>query len=177
VNEIFEEATQMIQAGLNSVFERPDILIFNILAFAVLVFFVKRFMWKHVTNFVDARQKALNEELDLAAKEREYAKTLQEQSHKDYEQMKEETRLLKEKLTLEAYKQQEELIVGAKKEAKRRLEQADKDIEFEITQANEQIKQSIKEIAFAAAEKIVKREIDESVHQDIIDELVKEEKA
>ena len=87
------------------------------------------------------------------------------------------TKLLKEKLTLEAYQQQEELIVGAKKEAKRRLDQAEKDIEFEIIQANDRIKQSIKEIAFAAAEKIVKREIDESVHQDIIDDIIKEEKA
>ncbi|MFH0767506.1 MAG: F0F1 ATP synthase subunit B [Bacillota bacterium] len=177
MNEIFEEATQMIQSGLNSVLERPDILIFNILAFFVLVFFVKRFLWKHVTNFVDARQKALNEELDLASQERELAKSLQEKSLKDYEKMKEETRVLKEKLTLEAYQQQEELIVGAKKEAKRRLDQADKDIEFEIIQANEQIKQSIKEIAFAAAEKIVKREIDENVHQDIIDDIVQEREA
>ncbi len=173
MNEILEEVTLMIQNGLNSVFDRPDILIFNILAFIVLVFFIKRFLWKYVTSFVDARQKALNEELDMAAQERELAKSLQEKSQKDYELMKEETRVLKEKLTVEAYKQQEELIVGAKKEAKRRLDQADKDIEFEIIQANEQIKQSIKEVAFAAAEKIVKREIDENVHQDIIDDIVR----
>lgn len=174
MNEILEEVTQMIQDGLNSVFDRPDILIFNILAFIVLVFFIKKFLWKHVTNFVDARQKALNEELDLAAQERALAKSFQEKSQKDYEMMKEETRVLKEKLTADAYKQQEELIINAKKEAKRRLEQADKDIEFEIIQANQQIKQSIKEIAFAAAEKIVKREIDENVHQDIIDEIVRD---
>ncbi len=177
MNEILEEVTMMIQNGLNSVFDRPDILIFNILAFIVLVFFIKRFLWKYVTSFVDARQKALNEELDMAAQERELAKSLQEKSQKDYELMKEETRVLKEKLTVEAYKQQEELIVGAKKEAKRRLDQADKDIEFEIIQANEQIKQSIKEVAFAAAEKIVKREIDENVHQDIIDDIVRKSEA
>lgn len=174
MNEILEEVTQMIQNGLNSVFDRPDVLIFNILAFIVLVFFVKRFLWKYVTSFVDSRQKALSEELDRAAEERALAQSLQEKSQKDYELMKEETRVLKEKLTVEAYKQQEELIVSAKKEAKRRLEQAEKDIEFEIIQANEQIKQSIKEIAFAAAEKIVKREIDENVHQDIIDEIVRD---
>ena len=63
---------------------------------------------------------------------------------------------------------------SAKEEAKRRLEQAEKDIEHEIFKANEEVKQSIKEIAFSAAAKIVKREIDESVHQDIIDELLKE---
>ena len=66
------------------------------------------------------------------------------------------------------------MITNAKKEAKRRLDQAEKDIEYEILQANEDIKQSIKEVAFLAAQKIVKREIDESVHQDIIDEILQE---
>ena len=174
MNEIFQEATQIIETGLNSVLEHPDIVLLNILSFFVLVFFVRRFMWKYVTEFLDARQKALTKELDEAAQEREIAKALQEKSHKDYEAMKEETRVLKEKLTLEAYKQQEELITSAKNEAKRRLEQAEKDIEFEVIQANEQIKQSIKEVAFAAAEKIVKREIDENLHQDIIDDIVQE---
>jgi F-type H+-transporting ATPase subunit b len=66
------------------------------------------------------------------------------------------------------------MIEAAKAEAKRRLEQAEKDIAFEIEQANEEIKESIKTIAFAAAEKIVKREIDESVHQDIIEKVIRE---
>ena len=66
------------------------------------------------------------------------------------------------------------MIEAAKEEAKRRLEQAEKDIAFEIEQANEEIKESIKTIAFAAAEKIVKREIDETVHQDIIEEIIRE---
>ncbi|MBN2300028.1 MAG: F0F1 ATP synthase subunit B [Acholeplasmataceae bacterium] len=174
MREIFEEVSVLIENGLNSVMNRPDIVILNILALIVLLVFVRTFLWKRITDFINQRQKALTEALENADLEREIAKSLQEKSHKDYEAMREETRILKEKLTLEAYKQQEELITSAKKEAKRRLDQADKDIEFEIIQANEQIKQSIKEIAFAAAEKIVKREIDENVHQDIIDDIVQE---
>jgi F-type H+-transporting ATPase subunit b len=174
VSEIFAEVTQAIQEGLNSVFERPDIVVLNIIAFFVLVFFIRKFLWVKVTDFLEKRQLALTESLANADAERARAKELQEKSVTDYEAMKEETRQLKEKLTLEAYKQQEELITNAKNEAKRRLEQAEKDIEYEIAQANEDIKQAIKEVAFAAAEKIVKREIDESLHQDIIDEIIAE---
>lgn len=174
MSEIFSEVTQAIQEGLNSVFDRPDIVLLNIIAFFVLVFFVRKFLWTKVTDFLEKRQLALTESLANADAERARAKELQEKSVTDYEAMKEETRQLKEKLTLEAYKQQEELITNAKKEAKRRLEQAEKDIEYEVAQANEDIKQAIKEVAFAAAEKIVKREIDESLHQDIIDEIIAE---
>ena len=172
MNKIFAEVTEAIQRGLNSVFDNPELVIMNILAFFVLVFFVRKFLWVKVTTFLEARQTALTEALTNADRERTRAKELQEKSVTDYEAMKEETRQLKEKLTLEAYKQQDELITNAKKEAKLRLEKAEKDILFEISQANEEIKQSIKEVAFAAAEKIVKREIDESVHKDIIEDII-----
>jgi len=177
VREIFEEVSVLIEEGLYSVVNRPDIVLLNIIALVVLIVVVRIFLWERISNFIDLRQKALTEALENADLEREKARSLQENSVKEYEKMKDETRLLKEKLTAEAYQQQEELIVSAKNEAKRRLEQADKEIQFEILQANEQIKQSIKEVAFAAAEKIVKREIDENVHQDIIDELIEKREA
>jgi len=174
MSEIFEEVVASIEEGLYSILNRPDIVLLNIIAFVLLVLIIRKFLWSKVTTFLAARQSALTEALDVAEKERAQARELQEKSVKDYETMKDETRQLKEKLTLEAYQEQEKLVTNAKKEASRRLAQAEKDIEFEIAQANQDIKQSIKEIAFAAAEKIVKREIDESVHQDIIDELTQE---
>lgn len=174
MNEVFDQITIMVEEGLYSAINNPEIVIFNILALLVLLIFVRTFLWKKVTLYLEQRQAALSEAMDQADEERRVAKSLQEKSLKDYENMKEETRQLKEKLTQEAYKEQEKLISNAKQEAKRRLEQAEKDIEYEIQQANEEIKQSIKEIAFSAASRIVKREIDESVHQDIMDEILKE---
>ena len=174
MNEVFDQITEMVESGLYSIQNMPEIVLFNILALVVLLFFVRVFLWKKVTLYLEKRQSALSEAMDQADEERRIAKSLQEKSLKEYENMKEETRQLKERLTQDAYKEQEKLISNAKDEVKRRLEQAEKDIEFEIQQANEDIKQSIKEIAFSAASRIVKREIDESVHQDIMDEILKE---
>lgn len=174
MNEAFDQITKMVEDGLYSVMNMPEIVLFNILALIVLLFFVRTFLWKKVTLYLEKRQSALSEAMDQADEERRVAKSLQEKSLKEYENMKEETRQLKERLTQDAYKEHEKLISNAKEEVRRRLEQAEKDIEFEIQQANEDIKQSIKEIAFSAASRIVKREIDESVHQDIMDEILKE---
>lgn len=174
MNEVFDQITEMVEDGLYSVMNMPEIVLFNILALMVLLFFVRTFLWKKVTLYLEKRQSALSEAMDQADEERRIAKSLQEKSLKEYENMKEDTKQLKERLTQDAYKEQEKLISNAKAEVKRRLEQAEKDIEFEIQQANEDIKQSIKEIAFSAASRIVKREIDESVHQDIMDEILKE---
>ena len=172
MKELFEKVVEAIEEGLYSVITRPDVVLLNILAFLVLVLLVKKLLWSKVTTFLEGRQSAMHEAITNAEEERKRSQALQEKSVKDYEAMKEETRVLKEKLMQDAYREQEVLINNAKKEAKRRLSQAEKDIQFEIAQANEEIKQSIKTVAFAAAEKIVKREIDESMHEDIIDEIL-----
>lgn len=172
MEEILQDASKVIQEGLNSIVEHPSVVLLNIIVFLVMLVIVRTFLWDKVTRFLDLRQQALTEEFDRAREERSHAQTLQQQAVSDYEKMKKETEELKSKLTQEAYKQQDKLIEDAKKEAKHRLEQVEKDIAYEIAQANEDIKQSIKEIAFSAAEKIVKREIDQERHEDIIDEII-----
>ncbi len=171
---VFDDVIKAIEDGLYSIINNPSVVLLNIIAFIVLVLIIKKFFWKKITLFLEKRQAVIMEAIDQAEAEKKRAQELQEKSQKDYEAMKAETNALKEKLMAEAYKEQERLVESAKKEAKRRLEQAEKDIEFEVNKANEEIKASIKAVAFAAAEKIVKREIDESVHQDIIDEILKE---
>jgi len=172
VREIFQKVSEMIEKGLYSVVHNPDIVLLNIVALLVLLIFVRKFLWGRVTTFIEMRQEALTEALTLADAEREKAKQMQEQSTLEYENMKKETSNLKEKLVSEAYRQQEELITSAKNESRRRMEQTEKDIAFEIEKANEDIKLSIKKVAFIAAEKIIKREIDEDIHQDIIEDVI-----
>ncbi|MFA6800845.1 MAG: F0F1 ATP synthase subunit B [Acholeplasmataceae bacterium] len=174
LDEIFQEASEIMQDGLNSVMLHPSVVLLNIIVFLIMLFFVRRFLWKNITEFLDKRQNALTEEFDKASLERKNAQEMEQKAISEYGKMKAETDDLKTKLTQEAYKQQEKLVEAAKKEAKNRLEQASKDIENEIAKANEEIRQSIKEIAFAAAEKIVRREIDQEQHSDIIDELIHE---
>lgn len=175
MKEIFERVALLLDEGLNSIFERPDILILNILAFIVLLFFVRFFLWKKINAFLERRQEALSEAINKADEEREKAQALQDRARQDYADMKKETDALKERLMKEAYQEQDKLIEEAKLAAKQRIEQAERDIEYEVAQANEDIKASIKEVAFMAASKIVKREIDESLHQDIFDDLLNDQ--
>ena len=174
VQEIFENASNSIQEGLESIVNDPGVVLLNVIVFLLMMVVVRVFLWEKVTAFLDKRQNALTEEFEKVASERAHAQELQQQAISDYERMKAETEDLKSKLTQEAYKEQERIVEDAKNEAKMRIKQAEKDIEYEIAQANEDIRQSIKEIAFTAAEKIVKREIDHDKHQDLIDEIIKE---
>lgn len=172
--EIFQEASQMIQDGLNSIVANPSVTLLNLIVFVIMIFIVRKFLWQKVTDFIEKRQHALVKEFEDAEEQRKIAHELQQKAITEYENMHAETESLKQKLVQDAYHEQEKLINDAKAEAKQRLAQAEKDIQSEIERANEDIRQSIKEVAFAAAEKIVKHEINRDKHQALIDEIIEE---
>ncbi len=176
MSTIFDQITEMVEEGLYSVINNPEIVLLNLVALIVLFIVVKKFFWEKVTLYLEKRQALYMQTLDEAHAEKELAQSLQEKAMKEYETMKEETRELRDRLTSEAHAERDLLIQNAKAEVKRRLEQAEKDIDYEVSKANEDIKNAIKEIAFSAASKIVKREIDEALHQDIIEEILNDGK-
>lgn len=173
MNEIFKEAIVLIEEQLYSVMNRPDILVLNLASLVILIVIVRHFFWAKVTAYLEARSEALATTMRDAEMELTRAKEMQAKSHHEYQLMKKETEELKDRLTREAYLKYEELISEAKAEAKRRLDRAKKDIDAEISQANREIMESIREIAFVAAQKIVKREIDQTLHDDIIADIMK----
>ena len=74
----------------------------------------------------------------------------------------------------EGNEKREEIIEDAKAEAKRRKEALINELEYEKSKMSNQIKQEIVEIAFAAAEKIVAKEINRDKYLDIVEEILKE---
>jgi F-type H+-transporting ATPase subunit b len=174
VNEVFERLARSISEGLESVFVDWQATLLQFISTIILFLVIRRFFWKPITEFLENKQKAVNESLEHAKEMAREADEVKKKAELDYQVLKKETDELKERLVLEANKQKELIINEAKSEAKIRLEKVEKDIEFEIEEANLEIKNTIKEVAFAAAEKIVRREIDKSVHDDLLNGIIEE---
>lgn len=174
MQEIFQEVSDIIDAGLNSVINDPDIVLLNIVALIVLALFVRKFFWSKITQFLDKQQEALTEALTEADQEREKAIALQQKATEEYQQMRQDTQALKETLTKQAKLEAEQLVAKANEDADKKVKLAEKQIAYELKQAEEEIKQSIKTIAFSAAKKIVGKELDEKTHQKLIDESIEE---
>ena len=96
---VFDDVIKAIEDGLYSALRNPSIVLLNIIAFVILVFIVKKFFWQKVTNFIEKRRVVMMEALEAADREKLRAQELQAKSTKDYEAMKNETKLWKEKLT------------------------------------------------------------------------------
>ena len=143
----------------------------------ILLFVIVRFFfWKPVTDFLEERRKAIDSNLDKANESLENAKELESKMKEEMDLAKDKIKSLLESAEREGNEKRSEIIEEAKAEAKRRKEALINELEYERNKMNNEIKQEIVEIAFAAAEKIVAKEIDRNKYLDIVEEILKETK-
>lgn len=169
MQEIFDKVSELVETGLGI---DPQFVLIQLVATLILFLVVLKFVWKPLTALIETRQEIVKNELEEAKKANERAAQIQSELTVEYEQAKKEIKALIEQSIKEGKQEKESIIKDAKIEAQRRLANVEEEIETEIRAAQKEIKQSIVDVAFEAAEKIVKREIDKDAHEDIISDLI-----
>ncbi|RBP53786.1 F0F1 ATP synthase subunit B [Arenicella xantha] len=152
-------------------------LIGQTITFFLFVWFCKKFVWPPMMNAMQERQKQIADGLAAA-----------EQGQQAQEIAKKEAALL----VSEAKSQASEIVANAEKrgnavvdeakasatsEKERIVSSAQAEVEQDVHSAREQLRTQVSSIAVAAASKIVGKEIDETAHAALIEDLVKQLKA
>ncbi len=146
-------------------------LIGQTLAFVVFVLFCMKFVWPPIMAALDERKKKIAD--GLAEAERGFKQ--QELAEQNAEHKLSEARQQATDILSQAQKRANEIVEDAKsvavEEGNRIKEAAHAEVEKEVHRATEQLRSQVSVIAVAGAERILKKEIDASAHQDILDEL------
>ena len=152
-------------------------LIGQSITFFLFVWFCKKYVWPPMMGAMAARQKEIADGLAAA-----------EQGQKAQEIAEKEAA----KLVAQAKSQAAEIIASAEKrgntvveeaqeaatsEKARILDSAKSEVEQQAFAAREELRGQVSSIAVAAASKIVEKEIDESAHAALIEDLVQQLKA
>lgn len=149
-------------------------MIAQAIAFAILIWFTVKFVWPPLLNAIEKRQKEIADglaaaqegklSLEVAAKKN--AETLNEVKQKGAE------------IVSQAEKRASEIVEQAKKVAKeegdRIIASAKSEIDQEINRAKEELRGQISTLAIQGAEKILDKEIDKTVHADMLIKLAKD---
>ncbi|MEO8303732.1 MAG: F0F1 ATP synthase subunit B [Betaproteobacteria bacterium] len=143
-------------------------LVMQAVAFAAFIWFTSKFVWPHLMNAIDARQKQIADGLaageegrnSLASAEKRIADMMTEAKTRSSEIIAQGEKLKSE--TIDAAK------VGAKTEADRILAAAKAEIEQEVVRAKEMLRNQVADLAVAGAAKILKREVDPKAHADLL---------
>ena len=146
-------------------------LIGQSITFAIFVWFCLKFVWPPIMGALEARKKQIAD--GLAAAERgAHEKELAE---KKATETIAEAKAQAQEVLAQAQKRSNEIVDEAKANAKaegdRIVAAAQAEIDQEVNRAKEQMREQVVAIAMAGAEKILKREVDQSAHNDALKEL------
>jgi F-type H+-transporting ATPase subunit b len=144
------------------------------IAMVVFVWFCMKFIWPPILNALEERQKQIEEGLAAADKSQEAL----EAARAEAESIVGEARQQATGILDQAHARANEIVAEGKdagvKERERQLAAARAEIEQETNKAREELRGQVSAIAVASAEKILRREIDSKVHEEILGKLAQE---
>jgi F-type H+-transporting ATPase subunit b len=149
-------------------------LIGQVIVFVLLIWFTMRFIWPHIINAVEERQRKIAEGLAFAEKSE---KSLADAKSSANELIK-EARSQAAKIVEQANRRSSELVDEARgvatAEGQRLVAEARQNVALESTRAREQLRKEVATIAVAGAGKLLGREIDAKAHADLLEKLALE---
>lgn len=149
-------------------------MIVQALFFVVFVWFSKKYVWTPLIGALDERKTQIADGLAAAEK----GQAAEEEARKEAEQVIAEAKTQAAQIIANAEKRGGAVIEEAKETAtseKERIKAAGQaDLEQDVHSAREALRTQVSSIAVAAASKIVDKEIDESAHAGLLDDLVQQ---
>ena len=149
-------------------------LIGQTIAMIVFVWFCMKFIWPPILNAIEERQEQIAE--GLAAAEKGQDKLVQAQAEAD--EIVADARKQATSILDQAHARANEIVAEGKSdgvsERERQLTAAKAEIEQEANKAREELRGQVSAIAIASAERILRREIDDKAHEDILGKLAQE---
>ncbi|MGH8750163.1 MAG: F0F1 ATP synthase subunit B [Burkholderiales bacterium] len=140
----------------------------QMITFAVLVWFIQRFLWGPLTRMLEERNKRIAD--GLAAAER--GKQELTQAGQRSEEILQEARQKVQELLQQADKRSVQIVEEAKNAAKaegeRMITGAKAEIAQEVNRAKETLRGQVAALAVAGAEKILRREVDAKAHAELL---------
>lgn len=152
-------------------------MILVLISTLIICLLAKHFFWHHVLNYLDARKKIIQDELDAASTAQAEGEAYKNEYAKQLKGAKEEAKSILDEARIAAKNEGNEIVNQAKHEAKLQVEKAQRDIAQEKLKAEADIKKEITEVAFMAASKILEKEIDSASQQKYVDEFIEQKGA
>jgi F-type H+-transporting ATPase subunit b len=146
-------------------------LFLQAIVFAILVWFTMKFVWPPIASALDERSAKIAHGLAAA----EHAKIELSNAHREVELKLAETRNESTTLLADAERRAQHLIddakVRASEEAKRIVAAAQAEAAQEVVKAREALREQVAVLAIKGAEQILRKEVNASVHADLLGRL------
>jgi F-type H+-transporting ATPase subunit b len=148
------------------------LMFWTLLVFGIVLAALYWFAYPHILGAVEAREQRIRELLSAAARDREEAQALLEQQRREHEELRAQAQEIFAEARNSGERTREELLAQARREQAEMLERARRDIAAEIELAMDQVRRDTVELAIAAAEKLVQRNLDDEQNRRLVREFL-----
>lgn len=147
-------------------------LIGQIIVFAILIWFIQRFLWGPLTNLMEQRKQRIADGLAAAERGQHEQQLAEERAAKVLQEAKGKANEIIAQAQKRANEIVEEAKTTARTEGDRLVAAANAEIEQETNRAREELRGQVVSIAVAGAGKVLKKEIDPKAHEVLLKDLV-----
>lgn len=149
-------------------------IIGQFITFAILVWFTMKYVWPPIIQAMHEREKKIAAGLEAAERSKRELEIAEHKALTIIREAKQQASQIIEQANLQSAQLVEEAKVQAKQESVRIVEMAQGEIDREVMQAKEALKSQLAKLAITGAEKIIQRNLDPSVHHDLLNSLAAE---
>ena len=149
-------------------------VLIQILSTVLLFLVVRFFFWNKVTDYLEGRKEAMKNEYDNAQEAFKQAEATRKEANDELAEIRKTSKGFIDEAKLRGEEERKQIIEKARTEATRLVDNAHKEIDSQIEKAKKDINDEIVSVATLMAEKIIKKELDEEKHKDLVKEATKE---
>lgn len=150
----------------------PWTIVFTWINLLILVFIMKKLLFKPVMNMLAQRDSEVKEMYRKAEEAQKSSEALEAEYTEKLSGAKEEASRIMKEATHEATLRGEEIVSEAQQKAAAIITKAHKEIEREKEAAVSEIKNDIASIAVNIAEKVIEKDINESDYERLVEEFI-----
>jgi F-type H+-transporting ATPase subunit b len=150
----------------------PGLMIWTLVTFVAVLFVLRRWAFGPIQQTIEARRRAIAENLEAAEKARAEAERLSREHREAIAESRREAARIVEDARRAAETREQQAAAALDEEMGRRMERARAEIAAETRQSLAAIKEQIAELTVATTEKVVRRRLDEAEQRRLIDEAL-----
>lgn len=149
-------------------------LLFQLINTFLVYLLLKKLLFKPVTEFMSKRAAEVENNIALGENTKREGEEYKKQYESKLEEAKQESQDIIKQATVRAEQKSEEIVTSAKTEASRLVERAHSEIQKERQKVMNELKDDISSIALMAASKVIEQDLDETKHEKLINNFIKE---
>jgi F-type H+-transporting ATPase subunit b len=150
------------------------LMVWTLIVFGVVLLVLYKFAFPYILGAVEAREQRIRDLLASAERDRTEAAALLEKQKQEHEALRGQAQEIFAEARASGERSREEMLAKTREETEAMLTRARRDIEAQTERALDTVRRDAVELAIAAAEKLVRRNLDDEQNRRLVREFLGE---